>query len=34
MFKEIASYVQACRNCQAHKVDQVAPAGALHATNI
>ncbi|KMQ82395.1 reverse ribonuclease integrase, partial [Lasius niger] len=34
MFREIANYVRTCQNCQAHKVDQTAPAGALHATDI
>ncbi|KMQ86825.1 reverse ribonuclease integrase [Lasius niger] len=34
MFREIAGYVRASQNCQAHKADQVAPAGAQHATNI
>ncbi|KMQ89885.1 reverse ribonuclease integrase [Lasius niger] len=34
MFREIAAYVRNCQNCQAHKIAQRPPAGALHATAV
>ena len=34
MFREATRYVRACINCQKHKVQQVAPAGKMHATNV
>jgi len=34
MFRDIANYVRACGNCQAHKASQQRPAGTLHSTYI
>ena len=34
MFREATRYVRACKNCQKHKAQQVAPAGKMHATNV
>jgi len=34
MFRDIANYVRACENCQAHKASQQRPAGTLHSTYI
>lgn len=34
MFREVAKYVKACRNCQQHKATQHRPAGQMHATNV